>query len=211
LLHAAAYLGHAQIARLLLTLAPSSAARTDEGGRTPLYEAARGGQPATLRLLIEAAPQLASVGRPNGILPLHVAVCSNIPDCRSAEVVRLLLAAAPATATAFDLLDGQLPLMCAAENGHLGAMRLLLAAAPEAASMVTVDLEVRNESDGAWTALHYAADSGNLDAIRLLLDAAPASAAITTPDGRTALHLAACSGKPGAIRLLLDAARQLLP
>lgn len=127
LLHAAAHLGHTALLHLLLLLSPpATAARVDEGGRSPLYLAAATGQVSAMLLLLDAAPQLAAAtATVNHWTPLHVA-----SKYGRLAAVRLLLERTPHSASAASTV-GRTPLHLAAEHGQLAVARRLLEAAPE--------------------------------------------------------------------------------
>jgi type II secretory pathway predicted ATPase ExeA len=77
------------------------------------------------------------------------------------------------------LPDGRTPLMVAAGNGRIEAMRVLL-------ELARVEIDRRDPA--GWTALMYAAAAGHADAVRLLL-AHGADRTIRDPQGRTAIDL----------------------
>lgn len=99
-LGAAAAAGHAAIAQQLLGAVPLAAELSFGSGRLlPIHAAAAFGHLAVLQHILEAAPQTAAVRDAGGRIALHTALAEgNHPD--SAAIVRLLLAAAPGTATA---------------------------------------------------------------------------------------------------------------
>jgi ankyrin repeat protein len=165
-----------------------------------LHLAAQHGYEATVRALLDAAPDAATAADHEGWLPLHVAASHG-----HEAIVRLLLDAAPHTATAADE-DGGLPLHCAASNGHEAIVRLLLDAAPHTATAAMED---------GTLPLHCAASYGHEAIVRLLLDAAPHTATAATHDGHLPLHCAAVASDvtgrydreaAALVRVLLDAA-----
>ena len=103
--------------------------------------------------------------------------------CRIGDeaAVRRLLEAAPSLAWERDPDgEGWLPLELAADAGHAGVVRLLLAAAPAEAMAAGVE--------GALP-LHRAARSGREAVVALLLEAAPAAAMAANEEGRLPMHL----------------------
>jgi len=88
-------------------------------------------------------------------------------------------------------------LKCAAQKGHLDALRLLLASGAKADEKFGGGIESGHE-----TALMYAARAGQLEVARTLITA---GAAVTAKDGsgKTALHYAAEGGHAGMIDLLI--------
>ncbi|EFN53845.1 hypothetical protein CHLNCDRAFT_135930 [Chlorella variabilis] len=159
-----------------------------------LSHAAYHGDEAAVRQLLAAGAQ-ADQATENGRLPLHTASFQG-----HERVVRLLLEAAPATASMEDNL-GQTALHHAVKCSPAQAVvRLLLEAAPDTALAV--------DSYG-WTPLHFAAEIGNIEVLKLLLLAAPAAAAMLDADKHAPIHLAASSHNAAAVQLLLEAAPEL--
>jgi hypothetical protein len=98
---------------------------------------------------------------------------------------------------------GMSAFMHAAENGMVGAMRLLLDhPAVDPAAMLAL-----SDNDG-WTVLEMASYAGHVEAMRLLLDHPSAGAKAmmvhANKAGWNSLKLAALQGKSEAMRLLLD-------
>ena len=87
--------------------------------------------------------------------------------------------------------------MLATLNGHVDALRLLIATAPELAAAV-------DEYNSTYT--EVAAQEGNTDCLKLLLEVAPASATAPSDEGITPVHIAAMQGHDAALELLLAAA-----
>ncbi|KAJ1713278.1 hypothetical protein NYO67_4564 [Aspergillus flavus] len=90
----------------------------------------------------------------------------------------------------------QTPLLCAADLGHLGIVKILLGDS-------RVDPVCRDAR--GWTALHYAAENGNVQTIDLLLSDGRIDVNAQNHHGSTALHLAAKAGHVGAVKRLLMA------
>ena len=91
---------------------------------------------------------------------------------------------------------GRLPLRWAAAGGHVAVARLLLQAAPAAATAPAV---------AGWLPIHWAVLGGHEAMVRLLLEAAPATGTAATPLGRAPLRLALEQGQAAAARALLGA------
>ena len=88
-----------------------------------------------------------------------------------------------------------MPLHAAADVGHAVVVRLLLEAAPEAATAADAE---------DWLPLHFAAAADHAAVVRLLLQTAP-QAATATADGMTPLDLALSESCMRAARALLGA------
>lgn len=92
--------------------------------------------------------------------------------------------------------DGMSGLHWAAEYGHAGVARALLAAGARADAVTRI---------GSYTPLHLASRRGNAALARLLLDAGADAEAVTTGSRATPLHLAAAApGGAEVVTLLLD-------
>lgn len=134
----------------------------------PLHVAAQQGDPAVVRLLLEAASQAANMtpGAPRlgQLTPLHVAAMHG-----QVEAARLILKTAPHAALQKRLGCLPIHLAATAEDPVRSAalVWMLLAPAPEGAAAMDVK---------AKTPLHHAALYGNTAAARLLVRAAPAAA-----------------------------------
>ena len=164
-----------------------------------LRHAARAGDEAAVRQLLAAGP-LADQPDTAGLLPLNVASIFGHEG-----VVRLLLEAAPATASMADN-QGQIALHNTASSlrsslvAAAAVVRLLLEAAPATALAV---------GHGGWTPLHFAAERGNIEVMKLLLPAAPAAAAMLNKYKQAPVHRAAYWSNAAAVQLVLEAAPQL--
>ena len=209
-------------------------------GASPLHHAAQAAQCDAVKLLLQAAPALAvHPCDDDGTLPLHlVAVAKDAEEEAVREIMRLLLEAAPGTATTGDH-DGETGLHWAAASGHAAAVKALLLAAPEAAHArsrdqalplhlatkgegnateadveETVQLEAAPETalavdcDGQ-TALHWAASAGRAADVRLLLTAAPTAALMADFNGMLPIHVGAAEGNAAAVEVLLAARPEL--
>lgn len=145
----AAAAGCTSIVQLILDAAPEAATASSGPGESrwlPIHAAAEEGHAAVVQLLLAAAPDTAAAasgiasrwGAPPGSTPLHLAAASG-----DVGTVQLLLAStAPAAALA---LDGNacLPAHRALKDYNMDALRLLLQAAPAAASSWDGDGQVR--------------------------------------------------------------------
>ncbi|PRW34030.1 hypothetical protein C2E21_7197 [Chlorella sorokiniana] len=114
------------------------------------------GPTAVVLQLLETAPAAATTPDNRGRMPIHAAAAAG-----HVSRVEALLSAPDASYTALTRdAKGRTPLMAAAAKGHAEVAALLLASAPEAASMY--------DSQGR-TALHHAAAGRHLAAVQVLL------------------------------------------
>ena len=152
---------------------------------TDLHEAARAGDAAAVRAILEKDPYRIGKRQDDKLTPLHLAAAGG-----HAEVADLLLGAS-ANPNVRDWV-GSTPLHAAAQGGHAGITKALL-------------------QHGAWpapfnqagdTPLHLAARGGRLEAARLLLDAG-ADPNAKGACGGTPLHAAAEAGQLEAAQLLV--------
>lgn len=194
LLHHAAQQGDAAAVQFLLA-AGAAVDAVGPFGASALWHAAVGvgrNNARTIRALLDAgaSPTLATSA---GMLPIHAAAMD-----RHTEALRILLNAAPATASATDDA-GVTPLLAACRAGaHPEAVRLLLEAAPQAATMACATTN--------QLPIHVAAVSHNGgQAMQLLLQAAPQTATARDSDGRMPLHHAARVVRVASVRALLAA------
>jgi ankyrin repeat protein len=158
-----------------------------------LLRAAKGGQEAVVRLLLENGAELDSKSQ-SGQTPLSWAAKKG-----HEAVVRLLLEKGAELDSKSE--SGQTPLLLAAENGHEEVVRLLL--------LKREMTEVNAKDKTGKMALHRAASKGHEAVVRLLLenganiDAKVIAVRINAFEG-TALHLAAREGHKAVVELLLE-------
>lgn len=205
-LHAAALGGHAAASELLLAAAPEAVQcvwehKCGHGYRhhhwTLAHSAAASGSAAALAALLRLAPGAAEWATEHRYLPLHV-VCQH----GHLEVAKLLLHAAPNTATAAASVNGLLPLHCAAFLGDAALVALLLQTAPAIATAANFS---------GFTPLHSAAAAVQAATAAQLLRAAPHTAMAVDDQGFTPMHIAAGrelhrAGEGAVVALLLEAA-----
>jgi len=149
------------------------------------------GHTATCQLLLDKAPETATVAISFGCLPLHFAAESG-----HTAICKLLLDRAPHTARMAHLY-GWLPLHLAAEDGHTATCQLLLEKAPITATTV---------NKRGFVPLHLAAQNGHTATCQALLDTAPHTARVAADDGGLPLHFAAYRRYTATCQLLLDRA-----
>ena len=161
-------------------------AGTASGSALALVEAAKAGDLALVRSLIEADPAAVRQSGPDGSTALHWAVNQN-----HLEVVGVLLDA-KADAQARNRY-GFGPIALAAMNGNADVLTLLIRAGADPRATVP----------GGEPAIMTAGRTGDPDAIRVLL-AAGADPNLPNEAGQTALMWAAAANNPDAITALVD-------
>jgi ankyrin repeat protein len=221
-LHWAAYTGNAEMTRLLLAAGANVQAKSRLGGLTPLMMAARAGDAAIVKLLVDAKSDVVGANA-NGTTPLMFAAAAG-----NAEAVRLLLDKG-AEVNAADVTNGQTPLMFAAAQGRVEAVALLLArkANPNAATKVSAIIpmgerykqttggkgtrEITSEggrSDitamGGLTALMFAAREGHAAVVRALVEGGADVNLVSGADNLSTLTLAIVNGRLDIAKYLLD-------
>jgi ankyrin repeat protein len=205
-----------RVALLLALLAPAAAARPADA---PLAAAARDGDAAALRALLDAHADV-NAAQADGMTALHWA--AHRDDLAAAG--RLLRAGADAKAAN---RYGVTPLTLACTNGDAELVRMLLDAgadpnAPLRGGETPLMIAARTGSPGAvgallergarvdaterrgQTALMWAAAEGHAEVVAKLL-AAGADPRTPLPSGFTPLAFAVREGHPAVVRLLLDA------
>lgn len=163
----------------------------DDGQRQ--HGAARGRHPWARRAGLRDG---ARAGRHAQQVPRHASALRGqvrVAACLLSEMLRA--GGRASAAVALPLLratncQGATALYEAVRNGHAGVVALLMAEAPELASVA---------NDGGVSPLYLAATVGSMDIVRALLrplpDRTPSPASAAGPDGRTALHSAATTSK----------------
>lgn len=146
---------------------------------TPLYQATRSGQPATVRALVKAG---ANVKRNdvdlNGRTALHIVAGIPRNSRNSASMVRNILDAGAAPHRP-DTILGAYPIHYAAGSGQVGAIRHL----------VSEGAKVNSRDSAGKTPLHWASEENQHATARLLMRLGAHSNA-RTKNGRTAFDLA---------------------
>lgn len=176
IVHIAAFLGHADLVRLMLRIDPGCAHTLDGEQVSPIHLAAMEGHADIVEMLLHVAPHLARALTDDMATPLHHAASG-----RGDEAAGLLVQAAPETAQ-FLTVDACSPMLYAIEANNLGALGLLLDVAPGMAAVP--------DAFGCCPVWH-AAFQGSYHAIAMLLRVAPQTASQTGDWGMNALHVAA--------------------
>src|SRR5262245_20618482 len=174
----------ASVFALVLTM---SAGRTSAADAPSLVEAARSGDRAVAKALLQKGAKPDSTTA-DGTTALHFAV-----EHDDVELVELLLKAG-ASATAANRY-GVTPLFLAAQNGHAGIIERLLKAGADARSA---------NADGE-TVLMTAARTGRLEAVKLLLAHGADASAREKWRGQTALMWAAGENQTDVVQTLIEA------
>ena len=202
-LYFAAFCGHAEIVRLLLTRQGNAASPVqidgaDAAGRTPLHAAAFMARDDVVHILADANANLA-LGDNEGRTALHLAAAAgNTSTCEAllehprSETCQL--------ATVADV-DGRLASHLAAAQGHAETLETILDFG--AAADAPVNKLANAASASGSTPLHAAAAAGATECVAVLLarNAPPSS---MDAEGRTPLHLAARVGIAETVALLVE-------
>ena len=191
-LHQAAWLGHAEAARVLLEMDgfPASAVSiTNMYGLTAFHCAVASGSVATVEVFLESAKVTVNGRDAFGSSALHTAAFKG-----HADIVKLLLKHPRVTAASKSLVNksGNSAFHLAALQGHVAVTRALLQAEQFPDHVVNAG----TTREGS-TALHMAVDFGHFSVVQMLL-ASPRFLAVNgvTHGGvRNALHLAATKAR----------------
>jgi ankyrin repeat protein len=187
-LHWAVYNGDAALTRVLLTAGADTKAQTRLGGLTPVMMAARAGDAAVLKLLLDAKGDGVTANA-NGTTPLMFAAASGDVDAVTLLVDR------GADVNGADRTHGQTPLMFAAAQGRDAAVRALLArkadpnAATQVSKIITMGERYKAKTEGKGTR-EITSEGGRSD--------------ITAMGGMTALTFAAREGHIAVVRALVE-------
>uniref|UniRef100_A0A7N8YNE5 Serine/threonine-protein phosphatase 6 regulatory ankyrin repeat subunit A-like n=1 Tax=Mastacembelus armatus TaxID=205130 RepID=A0A7N8YNE5_9TELE len=187
-LHAAAYLGDAEIIELLILSGKHHRARVnakDNKWLTPLHRAVASCSEDAVAVLLKHSADVNARDK-NWQTPLHVAASNKAVCC--AEALVPLLSNVNVSDRA-----GRTPLHHAAFSGHVEMVKLLLS---RGANINAFDKKDRR-------AIHWAAYMGHLQVVRLLVDS---GAEVDCKDKKayTPLHAAASSGMSSTVHYLLS-------
>jgi len=210
-LHWAAEKGQTHVLEFLIDQGAEVDAQSWDGW-TALHQAAHAGHKGCVELLIQSGAACDARAK-SGLTPLQWAALEQNEETADliaaktgwdvlsaaalgkADVLKELLANGPAAAGLAVGTKKMTPLHVAAEEGHLGAVEILIAKG------VRVDLgNYRGE-----TPLHLAAESGEQKVVKALLDAG-ADPNAKPKFARTPLHRATEAGHVAVVRMLLLAA-----
>ncbi|XP_008579454.1 PREDICTED: ankyrin repeat and SOCS box protein 14 isoform X2 [Galeopterus variegatus] len=183
----AAQSGHTEIMEMLLQKGKIFCQASDSS--SILLEAARGGNPDSVTLLLEHGAD-ANIPKNSGHLPIHVAA-----DRGHLLALKMLV---PVTDLAAIKRSGISPIHCAAAGAHPQCLELLIQAGFDVNFML--DQRIRKHyDDQRKSALYFAVSNGDLSSIKLLLSAG----ALPNQDPVNCLQIALRMGNYELISLLL--------
>ena len=174
-------------------------------GVTPIALACENGSAAVVERLLKAGVSANTTG-PLGETALHLCARTGKP-----EAIRVLLT----NGARIDTIEnwrGQTPLMWAAAEGNVDAMKMLIEAGADVNARSTIIVWERQRSEeprdkwlppGGLTPLLFAARDGKTASAKVLLDAG-ADVNIVDPDRHTALILALINGQLDVAALLIE-------
>ena len=171
---------------LLVALA-LGAAPMAQGSRSPVADAAQGGDRETVRALLKEGADV-NAAQGDGTTALHWAAMKG-----DAEMVQMLVTAG-GSLRATTRLGSYNPLYLAARGGHSAAVATLIAAGAD----------VNAGSATGATPLMLAAAAGDTRTVTMLLEGGAAIDAKDTAKGETALMYAAAYNRAEVVRLLLQ-------
>uniref|UniRef100_A0A8C5GP31 Ankyrin repeat domain 28b n=1 Tax=Gouania willdenowi TaxID=441366 RepID=A0A8C5GP31_GOUWI len=183
-LHAAAYLGDAEIIELLI-LSGARVNAKDNKWLTPLHRAVASCSEEAVQVLLKHSADVNARDK-NWQTPLHIAAANKAVRC--AEALVPLLSNVNVSDRA-----GRTALHHAAFSGHLEMVRLLLS---RGANINAFDKKDRR-------AIHWAAYMGHIEVVKLLASHG-AEVACKDKKSYTPLHAAASSGMISVVKYLLD-------
>ncbi|KAK1797807.1 hypothetical protein P4O66_008163, partial [Electrophorus voltai] len=184
-LHAAAFLGDAEITELLILSGRARVNAKDNMWLTPLHRAVASRSEEAVSVLIRHSADVNARDK-NWQTPLHVAAANKALRC--AELLIPLLSSVNVSDR-----GGRSALHHAALNGHTEMVSLLLAKG--------ANINAFDKRDSR--ALHWAAYTGHLDVVCLLVDQG-AEVSCKDKRGYTPLHAAASSGQISVVKHLLS-------
>ena len=174
-------------------------------GVTPIALACENGSAPVVERLVKAGVSANTTG-PLGETALHVCARTGKP-----EAVRILLTNGARVDT-IENWRGQTPLMWAAAEGNVDAMKMLIEAGADVNARSTIIAWERQRTEeprdkwlppGGLTPLLFAARDGKVASAKVLLDAG-ADINIVDPDRHTALIIALSNGQLDVAALLIE-------
>uniref|UniRef100_A0A672I3R0 Serine/threonine-protein phosphatase 6 regulatory ankyrin repeat subunit B-like n=1 Tax=Salarias fasciatus TaxID=181472 RepID=A0A672I3R0_SALFA len=201
-LHAAAFLGNAEVTELLI-LSGARVNAKDSMWWTPLHRAVASRSPDTVRVLIRHSADI-NVRDKNWQTPLHVAAAKNALRC--AEVIIPLLSSVNVSDR-----GGRTALHHAALNGHAEVPRRTNTSAPSLTPghldvvrlLLSQGAEIACKDKRGYTALHSAAAGGRMDVVTHLVSLG-VEIDESNAYGNTPLHVACFNGQVQVVSELID-------
>uniref|UniRef100_A0A7C9A7K5 PGG domain-containing protein n=1 Tax=Opuntia streptacantha TaxID=393608 RepID=A0A7C9A7K5_OPUST len=188
-LYSAAEYGQVDVVREMIKFYdPVTASIKAKNGFDAFHIAAKQGDLETLKVLMEAHPDLSMTYDTTNTTALQTAATQG-----HIEIVKFLLESGSGLA-AIARSNGKTALHTAARNGHVAVVKALLEKEP--------GLTMRMDKKGQ-TALHMAVKGQNLGLVEELIKADPSSVNMVDTKGNTALHIAARKGRGQIVRRLL--------
>ena len=186
LIHAA-YFGHTDAVRYLVSLPEVDLNHQDTKNYTPLHYAVQEKHADVVQVLIDAGADI-ETKNVDGRSPLHVASISG----ELTTVTKLVKAGADVRATEDDRATC---LLLAAYDGHTDIVRYLV-------SLPEVDLNHQDTNN--YTPLHIAVHQKHAAVVEVLIDAG-ADIETKNAKGRSPLHVASISGELTTVKMLVEA------
>lgn len=203
-LYYAAFCGHADLVKLMLTrqqnaVAPTQIDGADMGGRSALHAAAFMARDEVVHLLADQNADLSQADA-EGRTALHLAAAAGNASTCEAMLEHPRASACHLSTVTDD--DGRIASHLAAAQGHAETLEAILDfGAP--ADAPTNPLATTTSKAG-WTPLHAAAHAGASECVAVLLSRNADPAAVDA-EGRTPLHLAVYSGVAESVALIIEA------
>ncbi|CAO2840009.1 unnamed protein product [Amaranthus hypochondriacus] len=188
-LYSAAEYGQVDVVREMIKYYdPVSASIRAKNGYDAFHVAAKQGDLETLKVLMEAHPDLSMTYDTSNTTALQTAATQGHTD-----VVNFLLESGCGLAT-IGRSNGKTALHAASRNGHVAVVKALLGKEPS--------ITTRTDRKGQ-TALHMAVKGQNLEVVEELFKADPSLINMTDSKGNTALHIATRKGRLQIVTRLL--------
>jgi ankyrin repeat protein len=187
-LDVAAFSGHFECVRVLMTEGKAEVNLQDNIGRTALYAAADQGHSECVEMLLIEGKAEVNLQDNKGCTALHIAASQGHSEC-----VRVLITGGKAEVNLQDI-NGCTALYAAAHQGHSECVEVLITQGKA---------EVNLQDNKGCTALYIAAGQGHSECVAVLITEGKAEVNSQDNIGRTALYAAAGQGHSECVRLLI--------